>query len=212
MWVPIWFPDAVEKLKQTPGAVAVGARSECVSAARRRIWRFPEHLEKVRSPGARRYRPRESTLAEPPRVGCAASSLRGAASSSWASFCVSERWRGGQVARVESTCLPRAPRVGLRSFGLHGGGQWQRTQGPGTCIHMDRFQERERSLSQVLFEPVRRRLCNAKESLSLGDERVYVRAFMFFGAQVISLNALHGPFISLLSSEVQQNRQPNPPF
>lgn len=88
VWVPIWFPDAVEKLKQTPGAVAVGARSECVSAARRRIWRFPEHLEKVRSPGARRYRPRESTLAEPPRVGCAASSLRGAASSSWASFCV----------------------------------------------------------------------------------------------------------------------------
>lgn len=35
VWVPIWFPDAVEKLKQTPGDVAVGACSECVSAARR---------------------------------------------------------------------------------------------------------------------------------------------------------------------------------
>lgn len=48
-------------------------------------------------------------------------------------------------------------------------------------------------------------VCNAKESFSLGDERVYVGAFLFFRAQVISLNALHGPFISLLSSEVQQN-------
>lgn len=136
--------------------------------------------------------------AQPPRAGLVSACFRTVA------------WGAGGPRGIHLSASRAACRIAV--VRAAGGGQWQRTQGPGTCIHMDRFQERERSLSQVLFEPVRRRLCNAKESLSLGDERVYVRAFMFFGAQVISLNALHGPFISLLSSEVQQNRQPNPPF
>lgn len=65
---------------------------------------------------------------------------------------------------------------------------------------------------QVYLNLSAARDCNAKGRLYLGGERGYLGAFMLLRALVISLNALHRPFISLLSSEFQQNRYPNPPF